>query len=228
MRFYPAFLDIRGKWCIVVGGGEVAQRKVEPLLSAGAAVTVISPKLTKRLNQLKREGGIHHTRRGYREGDLQGAFLVISSSDSKEVNEAVYKEATGLGILINAVDDPAHCNFIVPSIVERGALTIAISTSGKSPLLAKTLRQAFENAIGREYGAFIEILGAVREKLLKKGVENDKKENVIKALINSHVPLWLREGNTREIDRFLQGLLGKGNTLSRLGVKPPKDAADKK
>ncbi|MEK7773862.1 MAG: bifunctional precorrin-2 dehydrogenase/sirohydrochlorin ferrochelatase [Deltaproteobacteria bacterium] len=219
MRYYPIFADIKGRPCVVVGGGEVALRKAEGLISAGASVTVISPKLTAGLNKLVRAKKVLHIKRGYMRGDLAGAFLAISASDSRGVNKAVYAEASSLDILVNAADDPHRCNFIMPSVLRRGSLTIAVSTSGKSPLFAGTLREELEKVIGKEYEAFIEILGAARKKLLKNGVKNDKKESAIKAFVNSPIPLWIKLGDVKEINRFLQRHLGKGNTLSRLGVK---------
>ncbi len=219
MRYYPIFADIVKRPCVVVGGGEVAERKVESLFSAGAAVTVVSPKVTKRLKALEKEGVITIIKRKYKKGDLKGAFLAVSAADSKAANVGVYEEATELGILVNVVDDPPHCNFIVPSVVDRGSLLIAISTSGKSPYLAKTLRLELEKTIGVEYETFIEILGQVRNKLLKNGANNVKKERVIKALVTSRIPVWLKENSTREINGLLTKLLGPGSSLARLGIR---------
>lgn len=219
MRYYPIFVDIAKKPCVVVGGGEVAGRKVESLLSAGASVTVVSPRVTKRLKTLEKEGVITIIKRKYRDGDLKGAFLAISAADSKAANEAVHEEACGRGILVNVVDDPLHCNFIVPSVVDRGSLLVAISTSGKSPSLARALRLKFEKEIGEEYGTFVEILGRVRNKLLKNGVNNVKKERVIKALVTSRIPVWLKSNSPRDINRLLGELLGRGYSLSRLGIR---------
>lgn len=219
MRYYPVFLDIKGKTCVVVGGGEVAERKALSLLSAGASVKVISPKTTKTLNSLSKEGSIERLRRKYKKGDLNGAVLAIGASDSNEVNKAVYEEAQEARIPVNVVDDPAHCGFIVPSVVQRGGLTIAISTGGRSPLLAKTIRQELEKSYGEEYETFVEVLGAVRKKLLKSGVNRVKKERVIKDLIASPMPGWIKENADREINSFLRSLLGQGYSLSSLGVK---------
>ena len=181
----------------------MALREAEGLISAGASVTVISPKLTAGLNKLVRAKKVLHIKRGYMRGDLAGAFLAISASDSRGVNKAVYAEASSLDILVNAADDPHRCNFIMPSVLRRGSLTIAVSTSGKSPLFARTLREELEKVIGKEYEAFIEILGAARKKLLKNGVKNDKKESAIKAFVNSPIPLD-KTRNVKEINRFLQ------------------------
>lgn len=219
MRYYPIFVDIVKRPCVVVGGGEVAGRKVDSLLSAGAAVTVVSPRVTRRLKTLEKDGVITIIKRKYRKGDLKGAFLAISAADSKAANEAVHEEASKLGILVNVVDDPKHCNFIVPSVVDRGSLLIAVSTSGKSPSLARELRLELEKEIGEEYGTFVEILGKVRNMLLKTGANNVKKERVIKALVTSRIPVWLKKNSPREINRLLGELLGPGYSLSRLGIR---------
>lgn len=219
MRYYPVFLDLKNKPCVVVGGGEVAFRKAESLLSAGAAVAVIAPKTGKDILALAKKGAIRLVKRGYKEGDLKGAFLVISATGSKEVNRAVYKDASKAGTLINVVDDPELCGFIVPSIIDRGNLLIAISTSGLSPLLAKALREELEGYIGEEYGEFVEVLGAVRRKLLKNGANRVKKEGVMKELVYSPIPLWLSSGEARKINSFLKKHVGVGYTLSKLGIR---------
>jgi len=219
MRYYPIFADIAKRPCVVVGGGAVAERKVEGLVSAGAAVTVVSPDVTKRLKALEKEGVINIIKKKYGKGDLKGAFLAVSAAGSKAVNESVYEEAVERAILVNVVDDPQHCNFIVPSVVDRGSLVLAISTAGKSPSFARALRLELEEAIGEEYATFVEILGKVRNKLLKTGASNVKKERVIKALVTSRIPEWLKDNSTRDINKLLAEVLGPGYSLSRLGIR---------
>jgi len=234
MRYYPVFLDIKGARSVVVGGGIVAERKVESLLMAGASVTVISPRVTKKLRELAEKGAIRLIKRGFRHGDLsaEDPFVVVGASGSYRVNSEVFEESKKLKTLINVVDDPELCNFIVPSVIERGPLVVAISTSGKAPGLAKKLRVDLERHIGEEYGAFTEIVGAVRKKLLKNGANHDKKERVIKALVDSPIPAWLRDGSrgAREINLFLKKLLGDSFTLQRLGInlKTSKGPAEKR
>lgn len=219
MRYYPVFLDIKNRPCLVVGGGPVAERKVLGLLSAGALVTVVSPRLTKNLDGLAKKGRIEHQKGRFTPTVLKGFFLVIAATDSKSVNAAVWTEAENLGIPVNVVDDPAHCSFIMPSVVDRGALTIAISTSGKSPFLARRLREELEKIIGTEYETLVEILGAVRKKLLKTGLNRDKKESIIKDLVGSPLPGLIRAKDARGINEALRARLGKGYSLSRLGIK---------
>lgn len=219
MRYYPVFLDIQNRPCIVVGGGAVAERKALGLLSAGALVTVASPRLTKTLGELAKEGRIKHQKERFTPGMLKGFFLAFAATDSPAVNEAVWVEAESLRIPVNVVDDPAHCSFIMPSVVDRGALTVAISTSGKSPLLARRLREELEKIIGTEYETLVEILGAVRKKLLKTGLSRDKKESIIKDLVDSPLSGLIRAGNIRGINEALRERLGKGYSLSSLGIK---------
>lgn len=219
MRYYPVFLDIQNRPCLVVGGGPVAERKVLGLLSAGAKVTVVSPRTTKKLGELAKEDRVKHQKGRFTPGMLKGFFLAIAATDSKEVNAAVWMEAEALGLPVNVVDDPAHCSFIMPSVVDRGSLTVAISTSGKSPLLAQRLREELEKIIGTEYETLVEILGAVRKKLLKNGLSRDKKESIIKDLVGSPLPGLIRAGDVRGINEALRARLGKGYALSNLGIK---------
>ena len=218
MRYYPIFLDIKGRQSLVIGAGLVALRKIEGLLSAGSKVTVVSPTVAKAVKGLADKGSITLIKRKYQEGDLKGVFLVISASNDRAVNASVYNEAQKRGVLINAADEPGRCSFIVPSIVDRGPLLIAVSTSGKAPLLAKKMRERLEEEIGEEYGKFTELIGKVRNKLLKSNIDRVKKERVIKALVNSPIPVWIREGSPGKIDAYLKDLLGKGFSLSALGV----------
>lgn len=219
MRYYPVFLNIKNRPCIVVGGGAVAERKALGLLSAGALVTVVSPRTTKTLGELAKKGRIEHQKGRFTPAVLKGFFLVIAATDSKAVNAAVWTEAEKLSIPVNVVDDPAHCSFIMPSVVDRGALTVAISTSGKSPFLARKLREELEKIIGTEYETLVEILGAVRKKLLKTGLSRDKKESIIKDLVGSPLPGLIRAKDVRGINEALRARLGKGYSLSSLRIK---------
>ncbi len=150
---------------IVIGGGKIAARKVESLLAAGAQVKVISPTLTPDLQLLADSSKITFLPRPYQEGDLIGAFLVIAATDDAAVNQSVWREAQQRGCLINVVDDPQHSNFILPAVVHRGEMSIAISTGGSSPALARRLRERIENLIGPEYGPLTEVLAELRPEL---------------------------------------------------------------
>ena len=168
MRYYPAFLDLSGRRCVVVGGGKVARRKVMSLLKAGARVTVISPALDPALARLKERGLINHIVRGFRPADLKGAALVFSATDREAENEKVSVAAQRRGILVNVADIPAQCSFIVPSVVDRGPLVIAVSTSGASPAMSRSIRLELERLYGRRFARYLRGLSAVRRKALGK------------------------------------------------------------
>ena len=165
MKYYPVFLDISGKKCVVVGGGEVAARKVGRLLDCGAEVFIVSPKLTDQLITLKAEGAIEHIADNYNAQYLKGAALIIGATDDEKTNEAISADARSLGIPVNIVDDPQKCDFILPSVVERGDLAIAIGTGGKSPALARYLRKELEAKYGVEYEILLKILGGLRRQM---------------------------------------------------------------
>ncbi len=167
MKYYPVFWNIEGKKCVVVGGGEVAARKVERLLSCGAKVSVVSPEIISELADLKRERRIVHYEGRYEGSCLDGAALVIGATDDEKTNAAVSKDAKAAGIPVNIVDDPQKCDFILPSLVERGDLTIACGTGGASPALARHLREELESVYGEEYATLLSILGQLREKMEK-------------------------------------------------------------
>ena len=168
---FPMFVKLAGRSCLVVGGGLVAASKVESLLHAGANVTVVSPKLNSRLDELRVEGQLAWIPRRFEPCDANGAFLVIAATSDNIVNELVFREAERRGILCNAVDQPPLCNFYFPAVVRRGALQIAISTAGLSPSLAARLRAEFEKEFGPEYETWLTWLGTVREALMQRKLD---------------------------------------------------------
>jgi precorrin-2 dehydrogenase/sirohydrochlorin ferrochelatase len=168
---YPMFLNISGKRCVVIGGGQVARRKVRTLLEHGASVEVISPDLCPELNKLVETGEVKVRRRRYQAGDLPGAFLVITASDDSEINRQVVKEAKGKSVLVNATDDPENSDFIAPSSVRRGDMTIAISTTGRSPALARKIRTRLEKEFGDEYASLVNLIAEVRTEVKRRGIK---------------------------------------------------------
>lgn len=219
MRYFPAFLDLHEKRCIIVGAGQVAERKARILLRAGAAVDVIGPALTSGLSILKEKRKIRHRPRLYRSGDLAGAFLVVAATDNRAVNERIAREAKKKNILLNVVDDPPLCNFIVPSWVERGDLLIALSTSGKSPALARSLRQRFEREIGPEYALWLNLLGEVRRKILPLGWGPKRKRTIFRWLVGENFQTCIQKKNFDELDRRLRKKLGPEFSLKNLGLR---------
>lgn len=186
MKSYPVcLLHLDLKRSVVIGGGSVASRKVEALLEAGALVEVISPDLTPELQALSDSGLIRAFVRPYMEGDLADAFLVIAATDDPQLNERVWAEARRCGCLINVVDDPAHCDFSLPAVVRRGDLSIAISTGGGSPALARRLRERFEAMIGPEYADLTALLAGLRPELLASFPAGDDRLKAALRLVDS-------------------------------------------
>ncbi|NWF97903.1 MAG: bifunctional precorrin-2 dehydrogenase/sirohydrochlorin ferrochelatase [Nitrospirae bacterium] len=175
--YYPAFINLKNKKTVVVGGGDIAERKVLSLLKAEADVTVISPVITKRLEKKASDGKIIHISRKYRKGDIKNYFLVIAATDDREVNERIAKEAK---CLVNVVDTPQLCNFIVPSIVKRGHLIIAISTGGISPAMSRTIRKEIEAHYKKEFQQFLKSLKLIRGKAFKHIRDNKKRTEFLK------------------------------------------------
>lgn len=170
MSYYPLFLELQARPVLVIGGGAVAGQKVEALLAAGAIVTVVSPDLTAGLRALADEGRIRHIMRAYAFGDLAAYRLAFVATDDGGVNAAVAQEARARGVWINAADDPAHCDFILPAVVRRGDLVVAISTSGASPALARAIREELEAYLSPDYATLAELVGEVRRELRARGV----------------------------------------------------------
>ncbi|MGQ9629024.1 MAG: precorrin-2 dehydrogenase/sirohydrochlorin ferrochelatase family protein [bacterium] len=192
-RYYPAHLNLEGRLCAVVGGGRVAERKVRSLVDCGAKVVAISPKITPGIAELVKSGIIRHIDRAYREGDLRGAFLAIGATDDPQTNEAVAREARERGALANVVDAPALCDFIAPAVVRRGDLVIGISTGGKSPALARKIREELEEAFGPEYGIFLDILGEMRPEVME---ERAGRAELWRRVIESDALDLIRRGET--------------------------------
>ncbi len=189
MENYPAFLDLEGKKAVVVGGGKVAERKVLLLLKSGAGVTVISPFLTRRLAREKTLDRIRHLARRYRKNDLKGAFIVIAATDSPETNRTVGRDAPAL---VNVVDVPAECNFIAPSVVNRGPLIIAISTGGTSPAMSKALRKELEGLYGRRFADYLGFVKKIRTKAVAQFADRKKREAFLKDLASEATLRMLR------------------------------------
>ena len=181
-KYYPVFLDIEGRKCVVVGGGEVAARKAKSLVEAGGAVKVVSPEFCSRLSNLAKRGSVVLVRRRFEAQDLYGASVVIACTDDREVNEKVFAAARKKRILVNVVDSPAQCDFIVPSVVSRGALSIAISTSGVSPALARRMRQELQKRYGQRHADFLTLMEKARERIVREVLGSKERRRMFKAL----------------------------------------------
>lgn len=171
MAYYPVCLEMAGRRCLVVGGGPVAERKVAGLLEAGARLTVVSPAVTARLADLARAERIRLVPRFYAAGDLAGHSVVFVATDDGRVNADVARDARAVGILVNAADDPAHCDFILPAVLRRGELTVTVSTGGASPALARTVRDELDAYLDREdYTALARVAADARRTLRDRGM----------------------------------------------------------
>jgi precorrin-2 dehydrogenase/sirohydrochlorin ferrochelatase len=216
MKYYPIHLDIKNRNCLIVGGGAVGTRKVNTLMECGARVVVVSPDPTPQLDRLASEGSVTLKKRAYRSEDLAGMFLVIGAPDDESLNRQISEDAERAHILCNIADRPEVCNFILPSIVRRGDLVITISTSGKSPALAKHLRQKLETQFGREYADFLLLMGAIRQKLLSQDHEPEAHKTLFNQLIDSDLIQLMQAGKTEEINSLLYEILGKGYKIEAL------------
>jgi precorrin-2 dehydrogenase len=166
--YFPVFLDLRGRRCVVVGGGEIGERKTRALLDCGARVTVVSPSLTPGLAALAAGGRLTHRARPFLRSDLRGCALAVAATGNLRVDRVVAAAARRWRALVNVVDRPAHCNFIVPSVLRRGELQIAVSTGGRSPAIAREIRRRLERLFGPEYGELVARAGMARRRARAK------------------------------------------------------------
>ncbi len=190
MKYYPAFLNLKDKNAVVIGGGKVAERKIRLLINAGASVKLISPDITSNLKKLKDRGLIKYIKRNYRKGDLKDAFIVIAGTSSVETNKKIAREARHL---INVIDAPSEGNYIVPSSIKRGPLMIAISTAGAGPAISKAIRKEIEARYSRDFALYIGFMEAVRKKAMKEITNNKKREKFLKSLASEELIDILRK-----------------------------------
>jgi precorrin-2 dehydrogenase/sirohydrochlorin ferrochelatase len=200
--YYPILLNIRRRNCLVVGGGRVALRKVQKLLEHGANVEVISLTFCPELNQLAKDGSIRVIQRSYKAEDFKDALIAIAATDDAKINESIAAEARQQGVLVNVVDDPQHSDFIVPSHFRRGDITIAVSTSGRSPALARKIRSELERNFKAEYTQLAMLADEVRSELKRQGVATDS-EAWQEALSLSSVIELLQRGKNREAKEIM-------------------------
>ena len=206
MKYYPAFIDLRNKSVVVIGGGSVAERKVRSLIKAKAHVSVISPEITKGLAKLRDREVLKHTKRTYTRGDLSKAFIVIAATASPNINKKIADEAT---CLVNVINIPSEGNFIVPSLVRQGALTIAISTEGASPAVSKAIRKEIEGLYGKEYGHYLKFVEKVRQKTLTKIKDTCKRKKILNFLASEEILDSLREKGFNETAAEISTYLAK-------------------
>jgi len=194
MAYYPIAIDLTDKPCLIVGGGEVALRKAQALLEAGARVTVIAPEVIPELAGL----GVNIVTRPYEAGDAEGHALVFAATGDRATNAAISSEAAAACVPVNVVDDPELCTFIVPSVVRRGDLILAVTTSGKSPALSKKIRREIESKYGPEYAELVDLMGKLRDEVKANYASQDEREAVFSRLLDSGILELLRDGKHNE------------------------------
>jgi precorrin-2 dehydrogenase/sirohydrochlorin ferrochelatase len=218
MKIYPVALRIEGRHCVVIGGGEVAARKVGSLLEAGASVTVISPTLCDALARRSAAGEVTHLARAYQSGDLASAFLAFAATDDDEVHAEIAREADERGTLLNVVDRPRWCTFFVPSIARRGDITVAVSTGGTSPALARRVREEIESFLGPQYERAALLLGRLRRHLQEREPSGGERQRILDGLVRSELIDLLQRPDTAAVDRLLSRDVGEGVSLASLGL----------
>ena len=206
MSYFPIVLEMTGRRCLVIGGGVVAERKIAGLLEVGAAVTVISPKVTEAISHWSKNNSIQLEGRRYRIGDLTGYPLVFVATGAAEVNDLVYQEGKRCGAWMNAADDPAHCDFILPAVIRRGDLTVAISTGGASPAATRAIREELEGYFTDDYVQLVQVAAEVRTELKEKSVnvDADAWNNALKGEFRR----LIRAGRPEQAKEFLLTTLG--------------------
>jgi precorrin-2 dehydrogenase / sirohydrochlorin ferrochelatase len=181
-RLFPIFFKLAGRPCLVVGRGIVAESKIASLVEADAHVRVVAPEATPQVRSWAQSNRIEWQQRRFQLDDLNGMFLVVAATSSTELHEQIFQEATRRGVLCNIVDVLALCNFYYPAVVQRGALQIAVSTSGQSPALAQRLRIELEEQFGPEYEVWLEYLGEVRDKLQSQELDFEQRKRLLHEL----------------------------------------------
>ncbi len=193
---------------MIVGGGRVAERKAGRLLASGALVVVVAPELTPHLQQMSANEEIVHIDGRYDGAQLSGSFLVIAATSDPDVNRQVAADARAAGAMVNVVDDPEIGDFMLPSLMERGDLSIAVSTGGKSPALARKIRMELEALYGQEYSVLLRILGELREKIVIAGNDSDENRERFDSVLNSEILDYIRAGRVHEIGDLIQQITG--------------------
>lgn len=217
-QYYPVNLAVKDKTCLIVGGGQVAERKVKGLLDCGAHVVVVSPEATEWIQALASNRSIDLALRKYKPTDLDGRFLVIGATNDENTNKQISQDAAQLGILCNIADRPDACSFVLPAVVRQGDLVIAISTSNQSPAVAKRIRKVLEKEFGPEYATLIRLMGAIRRKLLAHGKSPEANKKNLERLLDGGLLDMIRTDRIGDVDTSLSNVLGaeySWNTLMK-------------
>ena len=214
MAYYPIFVELQDRPCLVIGGGREGQRKVKGLLAAGGRVTVVAPTLTRELRRLLAADEIDCVQREYQEGDVDGYEVVMVATDDGAINAQVAAEGKRRRIWVNAADDPANCDFILPAVIRRGAITVAASTGGTSPALARRLREELEAYLTEEMPALADLLGEVRAELKSRDRLPDAE--IWQEAIDEKLRVLLAQRKYRQAKTRLLESLGVGALVEEL------------
>jgi precorrin-2 dehydrogenase / sirohydrochlorin ferrochelatase len=201
MSYYPIFLDLTGRRCIVIGGGAIAERKIEGLLAAGAEITVVSPEVSKGVRRLLAQRSIKHVPRQYENGDLAGYRLAFVATDDPATAAAVFSEARASGIWVNCADVPSCCDFILPAVIRRGELAVAVSSGGASPAATRAIREELESYLTQEFTQLVQTASEVRADLRQRSI-HARAESWNEALKGEFRRL-LRQGKSAEAKQLL-------------------------
>lgn len=209
MPMYPVSLDITGKLCVVVGGGNVAARKVRGILSAGGRVRIISPERTARLDALVGRSGIEWRQKAFDVDDLAGAFLVFAATDNPAVQNTIVQAARARNLLVNVADSPDRCDFQIPAVLRRGDLSISIATNGTTPAVAAMVRKQLEELIGEEYGLLTTVVGAVRDEIIQQATSESEKKILFQKIFQDDILRWLRDRQWERVQQHLENVIGR-------------------
>lgn len=201
MSYYPIFLDLTGRRCIVIGGGPVAERKIEGLFAAGAEITVVSPEISEGLRRLLAQRSIKHLPRKYETGDLAGYRLAFVATGDRATAAAVFSEGHAAGIWVNCADVPSCCDFILPAVIRRGELAVAISSGGASPAATRAIREELESYLTQEFAQLVQTASEVRADLRQRSI-HARAESWNEAL-KGEFRLLLKQGKAAEAKQLL-------------------------
>ena len=207
MTYYPVYLNLKGRRVSVIGGGKVAERKVASLLDSGASIEVISPEATVRIAALANAGIIEWQRRPYSKGDCVGVAMVFSATDDPDVSRIVFDDAREAGALVNTADETALCDFIMPAVVRRGDLSIAISTGGRSPALASQLRRKLSKILGPEYGRLLSLMSRVRPEIRQRVERSEARKHLHHRILRSGVLQLLRRHDGSGAEKLVHNII---------------------
>ncbi len=217
MSYYPAYLDLHNRLVLLVGGGDVAGRKLATLLEAGAKVRLVSPKLNDHCaGQLGQE--VEYLARGFEPVDFDGVCLAVSATDDEKVNRSVADEAARRNVFVNVVDVPPLCSFVVPALVRRGELTIAAGTGGAAPAVARRIRERLEGEFGPEWGPYLELMRALRSRVMARGNPSRVNRPIFEALAQAPLLELVKERNWSVLERTYSDILGERVSLADLGL----------